>query len=296
MYEELDNVLPLSEGVHRALAPPSMWSALEGGSGESDTVILGLTGATVDGRVVLSFALEEGPGGPTYLGEPGSTGFDSAALRAFLESNERTKEASLRDVLVAWNRDASGPRSRYPVSKGLQADWKEFLPSYLTGGASPVPPAGSQAWWDAAPPRCRSMSDAPDAVKQSLVRAEVWVRVPDSWTRVEDAVICLRTPLASLGCAEFDADVRTGLLLFDEAFAVPDSPIDVQIARSGTQGPSWIDRTTLGSIDFDVITETNVVLVELTSDAVPTSYEAFGETPDRDYVESIESISPSFRP
>lgn len=235
----------------------------------------------------VAFAAEIDGDRARFIGAPPFAERQTLILEAFRTWGDNpVAGSSARDLIVAWNDEAvraSGPR---PIADA----WRQFVDEVVLGRARPLQP-GTLEWWDAAPALCRSVLDAPAAIRDRLTSGTVWVRIPSVWADVTDAVLCLKIPLGSAGCASFGAYSGWPYVRFDEAYAVPGEPIEVQVAHVLQNGAvSWVERRTVAEIPFDTFIDTGIVLVDLSSAASSMSTYAdldIGLEPDRVPVRSL---------
>ncbi len=248
-------------------------------------ILLGLGEQRSDGLWSTRFAFApSGPSG-TFLGPSPLAERRTAILEAFRtwEGNPATG-ASARDLILAWNEETAGGDGP------MQAAWGRFVDEVvLQRTAHPAP--GTAAWWDAAPSMCRSVLDAPEDIRRRLTSGTVWVRVPDGWADVRDAVLCLQISIGSVGCSTLPRADGWPYVRFEQAYAVPGEALEVRVAHLVEDGAvSWLERGTVARIPYERFTDTGVVLVDLASaGAAMTRYEdlVLGADPDLVPVEAL---------
>jgi hypothetical protein len=228
-------------------------------SPQSGEILLGLGEQRSDGLWSTRFAVTLSGPSATFIGPSPFAERQTAILEAFRtwDSNPESG-ADARDLILAWNEEAAGG-----VDGPIQAAWERFVDRIvLQRTAHPAP--GTRAWWEAAPPMCRSVLDAPEEVREGLTFGTVWVRVPTEWVDVRDAVLCLQASVGSVGCSALPRTKAWPYVRFDEAYAVPGEPLEVRVAHLlGDGAVSWIERRTVARIPYDRFTATGIVLVDL---------------------------------
>lgn len=253
-------------------------------------VVIGIVDAWPNGAYQVGYAIDANPEAPIFLGPSPFAERDTGQFRMFLDwEGNPLQSASPVELLVTWNAEMAAPPAVFPSSGPISLSWSRFWDS-LTGEDFPMP--GTAQWWANAPPQCRSLLDAPPGVLDALPVGEVFVRVPESWRGLLDAVLCPRMSLGSMGCAGLAVDATWPYLYFDEIYAVPGEPIHLGIALEKAGAISWVDRVVIGVIPFPTFSETGSMLVELDSSFSPGAYEDVVGYPETLSLATVRSISP----
>lgn len=248
-------------------------------------ILIGLGERRADGSWSTRFVIDaDGPGG-AFIGPSPFAERQTAILEMFRTWEESPAAGTTaRELILAWNEEAAtggGP---------ISAAWSRFVDRVVLQRTD-HPRPGSRAWWDAAPPMCRSVLDAPEDVRRSLTFGTVWVRVPETWATVEDAALCLQISIGSAGCSTLASSDGWSYVRFDEAYAVPGEPVEIRIAHLVEDGAvSWVERWTVARIPYDRFTATGVVLVDLADTGVTMTRYAdltLGTEPGRVPVEAL---------
>lgn len=251
-------------------------------------ILLGLGERRADGLWSVRFAVAPSGQGATVIGPSPFAERQTAILEAFRTSEDNPASgASARDLILAWNEEVA--RGGGPI----QVAWERFVEEVVLGHV-PDPAPGTRAWWEAAPPTCRSVLDAPEDVRRSLSFGTVWVRVPAAWVGVSDAALCLQISLGSVGCSVLPRSAAWPYVRFDEAYAAPGEPVDIRVAHLVEDGAvSWVERRTVARIPYRAFTETGISLVDLAATgATMTSYAdlALGADPDRVPIQALGPV------
>jgi hypothetical protein len=258
----------LLPGPYQMAASEEVWNAVQAALEARRKIVLGIYGyVTPDGVHDVAFAMDPDPESPTFY-----YGVDSLRetliFRTFLGwSGNPIRGAPPLDFVVAWNEEADSPTSD-PRIGPIGSAWQTFYDQFVLHKDSSVPPLDPTLRWAEAPPLCRNMGDAPEAVRNGLFGGSVWVHVPSSWSGLTDAVICLRIALGSLGCSILDPYGGWAYLDFPEVYAQPGEDIVVQVGMPG----SWVERVNIGVIPWAVFAANHYALVELDPTLAPTSY------------------------
>ncbi len=237
------NLGALSSGSYTFVSDESLWTGIADRLGAGHAVALAVNARWDDGTLEVPFAADLGSREILRFGPAAE--LDKSAFAKFMASEFPAVSAGgdFADFLVSWNSEQGIAKSGgRPISDA----WNRFLVNeYGIGLQLPAP--GSAEWWNSAPPECRSLLDAPPSVLAGLRPVSILVEVPPGLTAVNDAVLCIRIGLGSMGCSVFHPEPDSPYVRFD-AYSDGSSPISVQLARETPKGVSWVDRTTLASI------------------------------------------------
>jgi len=230
-----------------------LWNAIINAHGAGHEVLLAVSSRWTTGAYGVPFALDATDRkilSPSWGAKP------YPPLDGFVaqEPGADPGPDAYADLVVRWNleRDGEAPEE-------LTKRWDEYLAERYGIGVE-YPESGTFEYWNAAPPLCRSLHDAPPEILESLDPVEVWVKVPESIRHARDAAICLRIELGSMGCAALDAS-EDGILRMD-GWTDARSRILVQLARMINDGPSWVQRVEIASIDPEAAREGVVVRLD----------------------------------
>lgn len=232
---------------------------------DGDRVLAAVAGMSDDGTLGIEFALDLTTG--EILWGDGFIEEDRTAFAEFVRTRfpHASSGPALAELVVAWNREQGLPNDQRPISDA----WGRFIAETFSPPEHPQP--GSETWWEQAPPLCRSLADAPDSVLAELKPVRVVVRVPSEMPQPEDAVICLRIPLATMpSCTVFRPDPSSEYIEL-EAYTDGVNPISVQIAHETPRGISWVERVEIASIPPEMATDP--VLVSLDPALAGATYE-----------------------
>ncbi len=224
-------------------------------------VVAGISGVWDDGTLSADFAVDATIGeilwGDTHPAD------ETTYLLRFVRTSfpEASTGPALAELVVAWNREQEAPEGERPISEA----WGRFLAETFGIGYRElhgIPEPGTRAWWDQAPPLCRSLADAPPEVLAGLEPVRVLVHVPRELPQPKDAVICLRLPLGTMpSCSVFRPNPDSEYLEF-EAYTDGVHPLSVQIAHDTPRGISWVERVTVAEIPPE-LARAGTVLVRL---------------------------------
>jgi len=277
---------PISPGeTLRVEGPASVWPRLETALGAGARVLLGLTFDAEGGW--SQWAVVLGPDPPRVLrGDPWLEQRDTGTLRLFLRW-ERNPFVGIEpgELLVAWNAEFAVTRYDGP----LWSAWEAFVDEVPIGSH---PAEDSPVEWALTPRLCRSIRDAPPGVRATLAEARMRIRIPPSWASLEGLHVCTRTPIASGPCSRIRIRGEIGHVEKVRAHAVPGEPVGVQIAATMDGWPSWIRRTTVASVPWEIFSATGYVLVEL-PDGAPGSYAELTAHPARYSGASVRAVGPN---
>lgn len=188
---------------------------------------------------------------------------DRAYFLQFVRTHfpEASSGPALAELVVAWNREQEAPEGSRPISEA----WGRFIAETFGVGYRElhgIPEPGTRAWWEQAPPLCRSLADAPPEVLAALEPVRVLVHVPRELPEPKDAVICLRLPLGTMPyCSAFRPNPEAEYLEF-EAYTDGVNPLSVQVAHDTPRGISWVERVTVAEIPPE-LARSGTVLVRL---------------------------------
>lgn len=261
----VDRFGALSGGPESIVSDSSLLKMIADRLQLGDEVAIGVSARWDDGSLSFAFAIDLTTGEVMRYGPYADQ--DNAILRRFVASRfpEASSGPARAELLVRWNREQS--ESTRPISD----EWVRFLrDTYGIGREIPEP--GTEEWWETAPPRCRSLLDAPPSVTASLDPVTVWLRVPAEMVVPTDAVICLRIQQGSMGCTMFRPNPESEYIEL-AAFSDGANPISVQVARETPDGISWIDRTEIARIPASLATGPQAILVTLNPDLGGSTYE-----------------------
>ncbi len=258
---------PVNHPDHRTLAASISEVLLDRGFGDgSDAPVAAGSEVRLSGDQALLLDLIAASGsGPVTIGSDGRNasgsffvafGYDQRAnevlgsrsgesvVEEFIASRV-PDEASRAQLIVDWNIEhASG--SPGAVMTGFQDLVDEIFPP-----PPDLPAPGTMAYWDAAPPLCRSLLDAPTKILETLDGVSIAVHIPDSIAKAEDALICLRSDYGGLGCTVMRPNPDSDVVEFQAWRDPAGGPITVQLTREVDGSASWQQRTTLVIIPDD---------------------------------------------
>jgi hypothetical protein len=278
---------PIVPGTSVFVGERELWMEAEAALAEGGRIVIGITDAWPDGAYQAGYALDANPDSPTFLGPSPFAERDTGQFRMFLAWDRNPlPSASPVELLVAWNAEMAAPPAEYPGSGPVTMSWSRFWDTVT--GEQDFPMPGSREWWEKAPPQCRSLLDAPPGVLDDLPGGEVFVRVPASWGGLRNGVVCLRISLGSMGCIGFELGP---VLHFDEVYAVPREPVQINIALVRKGAVSYLHRAVVGVIPFNTLVETGSVVAELDASFSPRSYDDVAAHPDRSNLATVRSIS-----
>ncbi len=261
----VDRFGTLSGGPESIVSDTTLLTMIAGRLARGDEVAIGVDARWDDGTLSFGFAIDLTTGEVMRYGS--YAGSDNAIVLDFVRSRfpDSSSGSALAELLVKWNREQD--QSARPISD----EWAAFVRDTYGIGLD-IPEPGTDEWWQATPPRCRSLSDAPPSVIAGLEAVTVWVRVPAEMVVPTDAVICLRIELGSMGCTSFRPDPGseyTELAAFSDGV----NPISVQVARETPDGVSWIDRTEIARIPATLTANAHAILVTLNPDLSAPTYD-----------------------
>jgi hypothetical protein len=210
----------------------------------------------------------------------------SAILTAFVGGSANPfPDLDIGELLARWSDEAAG--NAVADDAPIRQAWEDFVASDVLGFVD-FGNVGSLKYWNAAPPECRSVSDAPREVTEDLEPIDVWFRVPEEWRRMQDGVLCLNSALASMGCTTLDAIEGFGYVNIDEGAIAPGSDLTASVARLTPNGPSWLDLVPLTTIGWRSLGADHAALVVLDpADAKGSFVELENGPPTRTTVETL---------
>jgi len=174
-------------------------------------------------------------------------------------------EAMRAGSVVDWNVEYLGAPG--PVMQGYQELLDQIWPP-----APDIPPPGTMAYWNVAPPECRSLLDAPTKVLESLDGSPISVHIPDSMAKATDAAICVRSAYGGMGCTVMRPNPDSDVVEFEGYRDPAGGPIVVQLARLVNDEPTWSDRTTLVTLSDEELAA-GTVFVELPEQIAGETYD-----------------------
>lgn len=257
-------------------------------------IALGIDWLFPDGSYGASFAFDADPEEPEFFGPYPYAERETGQFRAFLswEGNPVHASDDALDLLVAWNVEADGPYGVWPKTGPISLAWSDWWATLSAPAYDfPNPRTEPEEYWAKAPPQCRNVLDAPEAVLTALRAGGVWFHVPDSWRGLQDSMLCLAISQGSMDCASVDLVGAWSYFDFDEVYAVPGEPIKVQVARLKEQAPSWIERVVIGTIPWGTFSQTGIAIVELDSAFTASSYAVVQAHPNPSSLSSARSMT-----
>jgi len=272
-----EEMLPIPVGTILVADDANMWADASEALAEGSQVALGLDLHGTEGAYGGYWAITMDPTEPeVFRGDPWLDQRDTATLRLFLAWEANPFQAmDPVDLIVAWNAEAEVAGDNGPIATA----WDSFVGTVVIG-IDDGPDLGSAEYWAQAPPECRTMEDAPPGVQEALAEGSLWIRVPASWHDLQqEAVLCVRTPAADQGCDDLALAREYEYLDFVEVYAVPGSPVEVQITKLLDGTPSWIQRVTVATVPWEVFSETGFALVELDPTVSPSAYSELEAAP-----------------
>jgi hypothetical protein len=284
---------PIVEGTSMFVGERELWTEGRDALTTGGRLVIGVIDAWPDGAYQAGYALSAEPEAPTFLGRSPFAERDTGQFRMFLDwKGNPMRSVAPAELLAAWNAEMAAPPARYPRNGPISRSWSRFWD--IVTGTRDFPMPGSREWWEKAPPLCRSLMDAPPGVLDGLPGGEVFIRVPDSWRRLLNGAVCLRISLGSTGgCIAFDMEPNWPYLWFDEVYAVPGEPVQINVSLERKDGLlSAVEEVVIGVIPFETFTETGSVLAELDDSFSPHSYEDVAAHPDAVSLATVRSISP----
>jgi hypothetical protein len=203
-----------------------------------------------DADYSLVYAMDANPNSPQIMSATGTE--DTAQFNAFLTwSGNPMQDSDPLDLITQWNIEMDAPPAAFPVLGPLSLSYDSWERE-IRGWDYPTP--GTAKWWLKAPPQCRSIFDAPATALNGIPTGEVWMEVPEGWRTISDAVICLSTSVASMGCGDsFATSSAWPYIHWDETFAFSGEPIRIQVALLKADAVSWTERVTIGEIPAEYL-------------------------------------------
>lgn len=265
-----ERIAVLEKGKQMLAGDPQMIRDVADRLEQGHEIIVGISGSWDDGTLSSDFAIDATVGqliwGDAHPQE------ETSYLDRFLDAHfpEASSGPALAELVVAWNREQEAPEGRRPISEA----WGRFIAETFGIGYRElhgIPEPGTRAWWEQAPPRCRSLADAPPEVLAALEPVRVLVHVPRELPEPKDAVICLRLPLGTMPyCSAFRPNPEAEYLEF-EAYTDGVNPLSVQVAHDTPRGISWVERVTVAEIPPE-LARSGTVLVRLDPALAGTTY------------------------
>jgi hypothetical protein len=229
---------PVEGTVIRLFTDSGLLKDVAGLGVEGSPILVGISLPTMQGSWFVDFGYD--PATNEVLGQrSGESVVEEYILGTAADPDARTT------LVVDWNIErehavGDGVVQRGPVMQGFKDLLETIWPP-----APDIPPVGSQDYWDAAPPECRSLADAPQEVLRELEGLTLSIHVPDTVASADDATICVRSDLGGMGCSAMRPNPNSSVLVFDVYRDPGGGPIVIQLAHGDG---SWLDRVTLVTI------------------------------------------------
>lgn len=208
------------------------------------TLLVGLSPSSGD---ISSVSYVVTPGGRVLAVWAGDPDRLSARLGAFL--TWRGREETMAELLGGWSEEAH-------LFEGLGAIGESY--EEFEAGARP------RDDWASVPPERRVLRQAPKAVRDLLQLVEVWIRVPEAWQDASlEGPLCTEIDLGSNECVWLEDAAGAELLAVPPAYVMPEEALHVAILAGDPNLSSDVPRSRIGTIPWETLRETGIVLIEL---------------------------------